>query len=242
MFGSIPKSHAQEYGDEIFQQLMFIKAISVQLVNWLGYNVLFQDVDIAWFKNPLELLPTMHPDFDVLFQDDGARSIRYAPYCANSGFYFVRFNQKTRHLLTRMLYAGDTIVTSGSHQQALNALIAEHASLYGLRVKILPGHEFPGGAQFHRDKEFMHKLLLSNTFEPCIMFHMSWTNNKDHKIHFMQQMGMWYVKDNSRLGIDSCSAKPIVKCHFKDKPSVQPCPDSPLMDKNGHSFWPEHQS
>jgi len=216
---------------------MFAKVIAVQMVNWMGYDVLFQDVDVVWFKNPLEFMKTSHSDFDVLFHEDGARSVRYAPYSANSGFYFVRSNEETRHLLTRMLYEGDTIMTSGSHQQALNTLLAEHASLYGLRIKILSGQDFPGGFQFHRDSEYMRDLLVRQTREPW-MFHMSWTKNKEFKIKFLQQMGMWYVKDNSRLGVDSCLKEPIAYCHFKDKPSVQPCRDSPSLDKNGRSFWP----
>ena len=217
--------------------MMYAKVITVHLVNWLGYNVLFQDVDVVWYKNPLYFLQTSYSDFDVLFQEDGAQSVRYAPYSANSGFYFIRYNEKTCHLLTRMLFAGDTIMTSGSHQQALNTLLSEHASLYGLRVKILPGHDFPGGFQFHRDKQYMLELLVRQTHEPWT-FHMSWTKNKEDKIKFLQQMGLWYVKDESRLEIASCTVEAIVKCHYKDKPSAQPCRDSPSMDKNGKSFWP----
>lgn len=219
--------------------MMYAKVIAVQLVNWLGYNVLYQDVDVVWYKNPLEFLQTAYPNFDVLFQEDGARSVRYAPYSANSGFYFVRYNENTRHLLTRMLHAGDTIMTSGSHQQALGVLLAEHASLYGLRVKVLPGQEFAGGYQFHRDLQYMRDLLINETRKPWI-FHMSWTKNKSDKIKFLQQVGLWYVKDdrNGRLGADFCSAEPLVQCHYKDKPSIQPCRDSPAIDKSAKSFWP----
>lgn len=217
---------------------MYAKVIAAHLVISLGYNMLFQDVDVVWYKNPLEFLQSSFPDADMLFQEDGARSARYAPYSANSGFYFVRYNEQTRHLMTRMLYSGDTIVTSGSHQQALNSLLAEHASLYGLRVKVLPGHDFPGGFHFHRDKEFMRGLLVRRTRQP-FLFHMSWTRNKEDKLKFLEQMGLWYVKDNnSPLRLDSCVKEPVVVCHFKDKPSVEPCRDSPSIDKNGKSFWP----
>ena len=36
---------------------------------------------------------------------------------------------------------------------------------------------------------------------------------------------------------DCCSVKPIVKCHYRDKPSIITCTDSPLIDKDGISFW-----
>lgn len=217
---------------------MYAKLVAVQLVNGLGYDVLYQDVDVVWYdKNPLEYLQTAFPYFDVLFQEDGARSARYSPYSANSGFYFVRKNESTRHLLTRMLFAGDTIMTSGSHQQALGVLLAEHASLYNLRVKVLSGHDFAGGYQFHRDVQYMRDLLVSRTRAEPWIFHMSWTKNKDDKVRFLQQLGLWYLRDNIQLGLDSCSKKALVQCHYKDKPSVQPCRESPAMDRNGKSFW-----
>jgi hypothetical protein len=30
---------------------------------------------------------------------------------------------------------------------------------------------------------------------------------------------------------------PTVVCHYRDKPSKIPCPDSPTIDKNGRDFW-----
>ena len=35
--------------------MMMAKVICVQLVSMLGFDFLFQDVDIVWFKNPLDL-------------------------------------------------------------------------------------------------------------------------------------------------------------------------------------------
>jgi hypothetical protein len=211
---------------------MYAKVVAVQLVNWLGYDVLFQDVDVVWLQNnPLDAVLKLHPSFDLLFQDDGARSLRYAPFFANSGFYLVRYSEHTRHFLVRMLHSGDTIVTSASHQQALNSLLSEHASLYGLRTKTLRMDDFPGGFHFHHNREFMRDVISQTRTPP--MFHMSWTDDKPHKIKFLQQMGWWFVSSDG----GRCLAEPVVSCHYRDKPSVRPCSDSPALDKNGKSFW-----
>lgn len=48
---------------------MLAKVICVHLVNDLGYDLLFQDVDISWYKNPFDFFNS--PDnsgFDVYFQ------------------------------------------------------------------------------------------------------------------------------------------------------------------------------
>jgi hypothetical protein len=234
---------------------MMAKVICVQLVSMLGYDFLFQDVDIVWFKNPLDFfLPsddekTGDQDFDVFFQDDGGHSVRYAPYSANSGFYFVKHNDRTRHFLTSLLMSGDLILKTNSHQQALIAVLSEHVSLYGLKAKIISRdtEEFPGGYHFHQKSgKYMHSFF-DGKVHPYI-FHMSWTRNKDNKILFFKQIGEWYVNHNcvqKKLaeieGGDAratcCAAEPLISCHYRDKPSKMPCKDSPPIDKGGRSFW-----
>ena len=81
---------------------------------------------------------------------------------------------------------------------------------------------------------------------------------KDNKVKFFQQMGEWHVNDKcvgreaktiteqvpdtqsanaGTLTAHCCSAEPIIKCHYRDKPSKHECPDSPFIDKKGKSFW-----
>jgi hypothetical protein len=55
IFGTIPKEYANEYADDTFVKIMFAKIYSVHLISQLGYNFLFQDVDVIWYKNPLNV-------------------------------------------------------------------------------------------------------------------------------------------------------------------------------------------
>ena len=251
-FGDIPTEAARRYGDARFVAMMMAKVISVQLVSMLGYDFLFQDVDVVWFKNPLEYFQNesgLAQNYDIFFQDDGGHSIRYAPYSANSGFYFVRHNDRTRHFLTSLLMTGDLVLSTDSHQQALIALLAEHVSLYGLKAKVLSRdtEEFPGGYQFHQKSHKYMKDFFAGQVHPYI-FHMSWTMNKDNKLLFFKQMGEWFTQEQcigkklAEIGADDllptcCSAEPLISCHYKDKPSKVPCPDSPNIDKGRKSFW-----
>jgi len=69
-FGTMPTKAASTYGDRTFQHMMFSKVYCVHLINAMGYDVLFQDVDVIWYKDPL---PFFHQpesgDFDFYFQD-----------------------------------------------------------------------------------------------------------------------------------------------------------------------------
>jgi len=258
LMASIPKEEANVYDDKVFLAVMFAKVLCVQLVNELGYNLLFQDVDVVRYKNPLDyFLNESLPEFDMYFQDDGSRAERYSPYSANSGFYYVRSNNRTKHLFRHFIYSADLITAWSSHQAVLIALLAEHNLLMGLSVKIFAKEmeEFPGGFQFHYKKDAMKKLMRGES--DAIIFHMSFTKNKDDKVEFLQQMGEWYLKDecmgklaheitnemsnslssNDEMANHCCSTELIITCHYRDKPSKIPCPDSPLIAKTGKTFY-----
>jgi hypothetical protein len=254
----VTQGEAMQYADETFGDMMFVKATSVHLVNFLGYHVLFQDLDVVWYQRPLSLDAPL-AKFDIIFQDDGARNVRYAPYSANSGFYYVRYNDKTRYLLKSLIYNADRIAAHKSHQTPLIQLINEHSSLHGLLIKTVSGPMLPGGYHYHREKNVMREIIRGQ-HHPYI-FHMCWTNNKADKILFLQQMGMWFVRDQCEsvdriaasasasaaaaaaagkqvLLLDQCcTVEPRILCHFSDKPSVVNCSSSPLMDKRGKPFW-----
>lgn len=266
MFGHVPKTAATYYGDKKFGALMTLKIISVHLISQMGYDVLFQDADVVWFQHPLEAYfakterwsgdGSGTTDYDVIFQADGARSQRFAPYDANSGLYFVRNNPRSRAFVNSLLLSMPYIVRTGSHQQVLIAVLNEHVSMFGLRAKVVSRHssDLPCGYHWHNEHGMMHSIL-NGTIRP-VLFHMSWTESKVNKIKFFQQMGEWYVNDQcvgkkaheiatNDTSSDSiriltpacCSAQPDFQCHFRDKPSLHDCSQSPPLDKKGKSFW-----
>jgi len=154
-----------------------------------------------------------------------------------------------RYLFTSLLYSQDIIRRTESHQQALIALLNEHSSLFGLRVKVLnrDDSDFPGGWHYHHSRMSPTvRNLVTGKIKPYI-FHMSWTNNKMNKIKFFQQMGDWFVNDSCiakktdeverLLDEGCCLPEALVRCHFKDKPSIVPCKGSPSIDEGKPSWW-----
>ncbi len=68
---TIPSEEAPRYGDTVFGHIMMAKVICVHLVSELGYDILFQDVDVIWFKDPLKFFhnpKSAIANFDVYFQ------------------------------------------------------------------------------------------------------------------------------------------------------------------------------
>ena len=88
--------------------MMWLKIVCVYLVNRCGRDVLFMDADVVWHKDPLPLLARIPGD--TLWMDDVARSNRYVPFSANTGFYLVRHNLRTAHFLFAMLTNFDLVI------------------------------------------------------------------------------------------------------------------------------------
>ena len=54
--GSMPSQAAGGYLDKTFSRMMWFKVTSVYLALRCGFNVLFQDTDLVWLKNPMPYL------------------------------------------------------------------------------------------------------------------------------------------------------------------------------------------
>ena len=179
----------QDYLDKTFIDLMWYKSFSVWLLLQMGYHVLFQDVDIVWFRDPFPYFERLHnkyqslntksndPSFprlpDAVLSDDGQRSLRYTPFYANSGFYFFRSNAIMISIAWMIVTAFDLLHISGSHQNVFTLRLLEGMDLApppGLQTLFLPMSDFPSGVKFSHDRPFMQNI--GNGIERPFMFHM----------------------------------------------------------------------
>lgn len=176
-FADLPTQASKQRGDHEFTAMMMAKVLCVQLVSQLGYDVLYQDVDIIWYRNPTEYLHGL--DGDMIFQYDHNTEARFAPFAVNTGFYYVRSNDRTRHLLTSLVTHTDLVWATESHTAALTALMNDHVTRYGLAVRVLDKETdlFPSGYQWNEKPEYLRDVW-SDKARP-FLFHMSRTINKD---------------------------------------------------------------
>mmetsp|Transcript_49346 Transcript_49346/g.111991 ORF Transcript_49346/g.111991 Transcript_49346/m.111991 type:complete len:189 (-) Transcript_49346:97-663(-) len=185
----------------------------------------------------------------MYFQDDGSRQTRFGPYYANSGFYFLRQNPRTRYFMTSLLYNGDLILEWRSHQSALDQALADSASKFGLKVKTLRYADFPSGREYHHRKPYMQQWIAGEAAPYA--FHMCWTKNKEDKVKYLKQLGAWFIDRacdaqairspalHAKGGLvqSCCSKEPIADCFFRDKPSKGPCSSSPNKDRGQPDWW-----
>jgi len=104
----------------------------VYLASASGFDVLFQDADLVWMIDPIPYLHSLKED--AIFMDDGARTPRFTPFFANTGFYFLRHNYRISHMMERVLRGVGEIGQTHSHQATLNRHLTETQSLLNLKV------------------------------------------------------------------------------------------------------------
>lgn len=203
-FATVSTKASTDYLDRVFVDMMWYKSFSLFLTLNYGFNVLFQDVDLVWFRDPfpffqimidedmkrleflkekqIEIINDLKDSFpklneesnedeiitptsytytsmDSLFSDDGQRSHRYSPFYANSGFYYLKSNDRSKFFAAGIMNAMDSIQVLGSHQNVFTNRWIEHVSITGGHTNILNIYRFPTGILYHHNLPFMKKFL-----------------------------------------------------------------------------------
>jgi hypothetical protein len=193
-FAQVSNKASQEYLDRVFVDMMWYKAFSVWMLLSLKFNVLFQDVDLVWFREPFSYFHSEGAKgHDAFFSDDGQRGLRYSPFYANSGFYYLLSNPRTEFFAWTILAAFDMLHVTGSHQNVFTTKLIENMGEFGLSPKLLSLDLFSTGVKYHHDKPFMRGI--KEGYEHPYNFHMCWTLNKQNKIEYFKKAEMWYVKE-----------------------------------------------
>lgn len=155
---------------------MWYKSFSLWLMLHLGFSVLFQDLDLVWFQDPFqafELIQTKnkwHRQIDAFLSDDGQRSMRYTPFYANSGFFYLRSCPETIHFAWRITISFDLLHITGSHQNIFTQRLMEALDLGRMRMFSLPIRHFPSGVKYSHDRPFMR--AIRDGYEYPYIFHM----------------------------------------------------------------------
>jgi len=181
-YGKQPREAVKVFGDADFRKLMFQKTAIVQDVLELGYDVLFQDVDMVWFKDPMDYFHrTELQEWDASFMYDGHNQF-HAPLCANTGFFLLRNRMITIDFWTEVLASYEEMYKCGSQQAVVNSILRDNE----IRVNILPEAHFANGHLFSTTGP--SRLPL----DPYVI-HCSWTTNREHKLQKYIRHGLWYL-------------------------------------------------
>jgi hypothetical protein len=66
--GMMPRIVALNYGDKYFAKIMWLKVTSVYIALAAGFDVIFQDADLVWIKDPVPMLHSFK-GYDMIFME-----------------------------------------------------------------------------------------------------------------------------------------------------------------------------
>ena len=184
-YGDPPKEAAREYADGTFARLMFPKTAIVQDVLELGYDVLFQDVDMVWMEDPAPYLQQSSlRSLDAQFMYDGPNRF-YGPLHANSGFFFLRNTNPTRMFWSVVLENFDKVLHYRSQQRVVNYVLLNRI-FKDLKLGILPEPRFANGHLFSSTD-------TSKLPQDPYVVHSSWTSTVEQKVAKLKNAGFSYL-------------------------------------------------
>ncbi|CAM9217014.1 unnamed protein product, partial [Phaeothamnion confervicola] len=150
-FGEMPARSDRAFGSADFICLMWLKIVAVWLPLSMGFDVLFVDDDLVWWRSIEHLLATGDAaGADVVIQDDGSRRNDFSPTYGNTGkllaVVLLAFgNPRTLYFMRELAFSYDMVYYRGTHQGVFDTLLDEHLSRTGLTSVTLPEADMPGG-------------------------------------------------------------------------------------------------
>lgn len=184
------------FGDRKFSRTMFYKNAVIHDLLKLGCNVLFQDVDLIWLKDPMDYFVATGSQHDIHFMHDGHNKI-HRPLYANTGFIYARCTEASRALMETALRNSATIFDCGSHQLPLNRILAHFVLHNVLSVNVLPQTLFLNGHLFNLKTGLAD--IAREWRSEGIVVHYSWTADLLEKRKKIEAFGFNYMNSTRLL-------------------------------------------
>ncbi|XP_062208709.1 uncharacterized protein At4g15970-like [Phragmites australis] len=170
---SVDMSSAKPFMSKDYMELVWTKLTFQQRVLELGYNFLFTDCDMIWFRNPFRRI-AVYPDMSCSLDNfDPLRAPLDNPL--NTGLYYMKSTNRTIEMIEYWRAARARF--PGHHDQAVFFWI-RHELVSKLQVKIEPLDTvyFGGFCQHHDDPE-----------EVCTM-HANCCIGLENKVHDLRDI------------------------------------------------------
>ncbi|CAI7789726.1 unnamed protein product [Closterium sp. NIES-53] len=202
------------YGTKCFQRITKVKSRAVLQVLKRGIHVLWSDVDIVWFRDPLpELLEfgsgvlPVQSDAGYDKEPPNGQGITSPHGFINSGFYFARAEPM-------VIQAFEAIVA-----HAATTKTSEQPSFYhvlcGPKGENTEGEDecvWPGnGLRVHFMDRWLHPNGLSHRVwfrkwpalecrkHKCATLHNNWVRGKENKLARLRKGGLWFYDPNNDM-------------------------------------------
>ncbi|KAF8109825.1 hypothetical protein N665_0090s0008 [Sinapis alba] len=198
-----PKA-AHHFGSQGFYNLTSRRPQHLLDILELGYNVMYNDVDMVWLQDPFKYLQGGH---DVYFMDDmtAIKTLNHShglPTSRNGVTYvcscmiFLRCTSGAKLLLKKWVEEiraqpwSNTEAKKPHDQPAFNRAL--HKTTHQVDVYLLPQSAFPSGGLYFKNKKWVNETKGKH-----VIVHNNYIVGYNQKLKRFQDFGLWLVDDFS---------------------------------------------
>ncbi|KAL2622911.1 hypothetical protein R1flu_003116 [Riccia fluitans] len=200
------------FGTECFQKVTKMKSRTVLRILQLGYHVLFSDVDVHWFQDPLKELMAFGPGHLVAQTDEWNETEPWnQPRRLNSGFYFAWSDNRTIEAFSKIVQ--HAAASERSEQPSFYDVLCGDEGIYAVgndlcvepelnfTVHFLDPAKYPNGA-FRRlwERKNVRKVCEA---QGCRVLHNNWVSGRKKKLERQFKSGLWEYDSKTRLCLRS---------------------------------------
>ncbi|MEM7561563.1 MAG: putative nucleotide-diphospho-sugar transferase [Pseudomonadota bacterium] len=192
--GYAAPSVSRQFGDTGFRQCMFYKNAVIADLLELGADVLFQDADLIWLRDPIVYLNSVIAEMDLLMMYDGAGPSHY-PFYFNTGFMYFKNTPASEAIIDTALRNTASIFMCGGHQRPMNRIIGHHVNQNVAIAGALPESLFLNGHLFNLVRGVNERA--GDWKNTGYVMHYSWTRDRAEKHRKIRQFGLDYLNDGT---------------------------------------------
>lgn len=204
----VASNSAYEYGQKSFKDTTKLKIASVKVILEMGYDVLWSDSDIIFFKDFRNLFQGTHHDIIMQSNNPIPRYKGYYNQRINSGFYFIRSKESTLKLVNEVI--DHSMASLKSEQMSFDAILCAKASTDFCTtadnhlIAFLSHEKFPNGAVLdYWDRMISNKSAPAEAF----ILHNNWIKGYGAKMNRIIESNYWFWDDEREVCVvDSMSS------------------------------------
>jgi hypothetical protein len=191
---------AHEYGQQSFKDTTKLKIASVKVILELGYDVLWSDSDIIFFKDFRNMFRMTQHDIIMQSNNPIPKYKGYFNQRINSGFYFIRSKASTIRLVKEII--DHSLTSLKSEQMSFDAILCANANADFCTtadnhlVTFLDYRKFPNGGVL----KYWEALMSTNDSsvpEYAYILHNNWIKGYSAKMNRIKKSNFWFW-DNQR--------------------------------------------
>lgn len=183
------------YGTQSFKELTKMKSRVVLRFLQLGYNVVWSDTDVIWFRNPLEDMWSYNADL-VIQTNAPDNEEANANRRINSGFYLAVGNEDVINGFKKVIkYAEKSRMSEQPcfydvlcGKEGENRVGDEECFFEGLKLRMLNRGSYPNGIT--RGIWDVDGGTMQRRFPEVFVLHNNWVKGREHKLERLSRHGL----------------------------------------------------